>query len=452
MQNRCNGFKSWLHSICPNLVNQPIAVWGDKNTALVSFVFAILDTENGYLPINPEWPAERIQFILNHSGLQGCIIENKYLPKASEVLNEVTSYEEHVINEDYTFIKTNLPVRAYPKNLSYVLFTSGSTGFPKGIVHCSDSITAFLKWCKKEFAKYKVSRYVSIAPLNFDLSVFDLFVSLISKKQLYLPLQSTISNTRAFANYISANKIEALYTTPSYLKLLLQTGQLTKHDFKFVKLILIAGEQLSYYLVKELKKHFKKATFYNLYGPTETNVCTYHKIEFSRIKAKDINVPIGKPCYSTHIRLNKASELIYKGKLLMKATIDEFGVQILKGAVTYNTGDKVKKLSNGSFEFVGRGDNMIKRNGFRIELGEIKNALVGFEGISNCEVVAIDNPKIEIIAFVESGIEISELQLRTFILTKLPSYMLPDGIIVLDKFPISLNHKVDVQKLKGNYI
>ncbi|MBK7667419.1 MAG: hypothetical protein IPJ32_08840 [Sphingobacteriaceae bacterium] len=136
----------------------------------------------------------------------------------------------------------------------------------------------------------------------------------------------------------------------------------------------------------------------------------------------------------------------------MKATIDEFGVQILKGTVTYNTGDKVKKLSNGSFEFVGRGDSMIKRNGFRIELSEIKNALIGFEGISNSEVIAIDNPKIEIIAFVESGIEISELQLRTFILTKLPSYMLPDGIVVLNKFPISLNHKVDVQKLKENYI
>ncbi len=411
-----------------------------------------MDSENGYLPINPEWPAERIQFILKHSGLQGCIIENKYLPKASEVLNTVTSYEEYTINDDYTFIKTNLPIRVYPKNLSYVLFTSGSTGFPKGIVHCSDSMTAFLKWCKKEFAKYKVTRFVSIAPLNFDLSVFDLFFPLSAKKQLFLPKQNTISNTRLFSQYLSVNKIEAVYTTPSYLKLFLQTGQLNKYDFKFVKLILIAGEQLSYDLVKELKKHFKKAAFYNLYGPTETNVCTYHKIDFSNIKAKDINVPIGKSCYTTHIKLNKASELTYKGKLLMKATIDEYGVHVLKSSSVYNTGDKVKKISNGNFEFVGRGDNMIKRNGFRIELSEIKNTLIGFEGISNCEVIAIDNPKIEIIAFVESVKEISELQLRTFILTKLPSYMLPDGIIVLDKFPISLNHKVDVQKLKENYI
>ncbi len=411
-----------------------------------------MDSENGYLPINPEWPAERIQFILKHSGLQGCIIENKYLPKASEVLNTVTSYEEYTINDDYTFIKTNLPIRVYPKNLSYVLFTSGSTGFPKGIVHCSDSMTAFLNWCKKEFAKYKVTRFVSIAPLNFDLSVFDLFFPLSAKKQLFLPKQNTISNTRLFSQYLSVNKIEAVYTTPSYLKLFLQTGQLNKYDFKFVKLILIAGEQLSYDLVKELKKHFKKAAFYNLYGPTETKVCTYHKIDFSNIKAKDINVPIGKSCYTTHIKLNKASELTYKGKLLMKATIDEYGVHVLKSSSVYNTGDKVKKISNGNFEFVGRGDNMIKRNGFRIELSEIKNTLIGFEGISNCEVIAIDNPKIEIIAFVESVKEISELQLRTFILTKLASYMLPDGIIVLDKFPISLNHKVDVQKLKENYI
>ncbi len=404
------------------------------------------------MPINPEWPAVRIQFILKHSGLQGCIIENKYLPKASEVLNTVTSYEEHIINEDYTFIKTNLPARVYPKNLAYILFTSGSTGFPKGIVHCSDSMTAFLKWCNKEFLKYKISRFVSVAPLNFDLSVFDLFFPLSAKKQLYLPKQNSISNTRLFSKYISVNKIEALYTTPSYLKLLLQTGQLTKYDFKFVKLILIAGEQLSYDLVKELKKHFKKAAFYNLYGPTETNVCTYHKIDFGKVKAKDINVPIGKPCYTTHVKLNKSSELTYKGKLLMKATIDEYGVQILKVSTVYNTGDKVKKLSNGNLEFVGRGDSMIKRNGFRIELSEIKNTLMDFGRISNCEVIAIDNPKIEIIAFVESATEISELQLRTFILSKLPSYMLPDSIIVMEKFPMSLNHKVDIQKLKENFI
>lgn len=404
------------------------------------------------MPINPEWPAERIQFILKHSGLQACIIENKYLAKASEVLSSVTSYEEHIINEDYTFIKTNLPTRTYPKNLSYILFTSGSTGFPKGIVHCSDSMTAFLKWCKKEFTKYKVSRFISIAPLNFDLSVFDLFFPLETKKQLYLPKQNTISNTRLFSLYLSINKIEALYITPSYLKLILQTGQLTKYNFKSVKLILIAGEQLNYELVKELKKHFKKAAFYNLYGPTETNVCTYHKIDFGKLKAKDFIVPIGKPCYATQVKLSKTSELTYKGKLLMKATIDEYGVHLIKTAAVYNTGDKVKKLSNGAFEFVGRGDSMIKRNGFRIELSEIKNTIIGFEGISNCEVIAIDNPKVEIIAFVESTTEISELQLRNFILTKLPSYMLPDSIIVLKKFPMSLNHKVDLQKLKENFI
>ncbi len=405
------------------------------------------------MPINPEWPAERIKFVFKQVNLNGCIIENKYLGKATEVLTELkTTYQEFAINEDYTFIKTNTTPITYPKNLAYVLFTSGSTGFPKGIVHCADGMNGFLNWCKKEFAKYKVNRFVSIAPLNFDLSVFDLFYPLITKKSLYLPEQSTISNTRLFSQYLIKNKIEAIYTTPSYLKLLIETGQLNKYNFSFVKLVLVAGEQLSYELARELKKYFKKTVFYNLYGPTETNVCTYHKIDLSKMRSKDIVVPIGKPCYAGSVKQNKNSELLYKGKLLMKAVIDENGIHVLKAGSLFNTGDKVKKLSTGCFEFVGRGDNMVKRNGFRIEMSEIKNTLLSFGGILNCEMIAIDNPKVEIMAFIESEEELSELNLRTFLLSKLPSYMLPDGILVMKKFPMNLNHKVDLQKLKENFI
>lgn len=450
---RCTGFSSWLQSISPDLKNQPIAIWGDKNTALISFVFALLQTGNGYLPINPEWPAERIKFVFKQVNLQGCIIENKYLGKATEVLNELkTTYLEHRINEDYTFIKASATPILFPKNLAYVLFTSGSTGFPKGIVHCADGMTSFLNWCKKEFSKYKAGRFVSIAPLNFDLSIFDLFFPLITKKSLYLPERSTISNTRLFAQYIVKNKIDAIYSTPSYFKLLIETGQLNKYNFGSVKLILVAGEQLSYELIRELKKYFKKAAYYNLYGPTETNVCTYHKIDLTKLKTKDIVVPIGKPCYAGSMKLNKNAELLCKGKLVMKAVIDENGMRVIKPGTWFNTGDKVKKLSSGGFEFVGRGDNMVKRNGFRIELSELKNTLLSFAGILNCEVIAIDNPKVEIMAFVESEEEHSELNLRTFLLSKLPSYMLPDGIIVMKKFPMNLNQKVDLQKLKENFI
>lgn len=343
-------------------------------------------------------------------------------------------------------------MRVYPKDLAYVLFTSGSTGFPKGIVHTYDGMNAFLKWCKKELTKHKVSKFVSVAPLNFDLSVFDLFFPLITKKSLFLPEQATVSNPRLFVHYISANRIECIYTTPSYLKLLLETAQLNKYDLKHVKLILIAGEQLNYDLVLNLKKHFKKAAYYNLYGPTETNVCTYHKIDFKKIKKNDVVVPIGKSCYANEVKVNKTSQLTYKGKLLMKAVITELGIQSLKSNPVFNTGDKVRKLKNGALEFVGRGDSMIKRNGFRIELSEVKNAVLSFTGISNAEVIAMDNPKVEIITFVESVDEISELQLRTFLLGKLPSYMLPDMIIVMKKFPINANHKVDLQKLKENFI
>jgi acyl-coenzyme A synthetase/AMP-(fatty) acid ligase len=283
--------------------------------------------------------------------------------------------------------------------------------------------------------------------LNFDLSIFDLFYSFMENRSLYIPAQSTVSNSRLFVQYLAKNKIEALYTTPSYLKLLVQTGQIEKFDLANLKLVLIAGEQLSYDLINELKDHFKNAAFYNLYGPTETNVCTAHKIDLKDIQART-NVPIGKPCYPKDVSTKKNGELLYKGKLLMKAFINEKGLQPVKNTSPYATGDIVKKLKNGSYEFVGRRDKMIKRNGFRIELNEIKAVLKSFNGVGNCEVISSMKEKLMIAAFIESDIALSELQLKTYCLTKLPSYMVPDRVIVLRKFPLNQNQKTDLARLE----
>lgn len=423
---------------------------GEKNAQLLSYLIAVLNSENAYLPLNPDWPIERIAFIIQRCSLQACIIEDKFRNVLYDILEELkVKFTIHPIEANYSFVKIAFKQHKFPKDLAYILFTSGSTGFPKGIGHGSDSISTFLKWCTAEFDKYMTKRFVSIAPLNFDLSVFDVFYPFIKGQQLCLPSGTTLSNTRLFIQYVVKNKIEVIYTTPSYLKLLLQTAQLHKYNLSFVKLILIAGEQLRYDIVINLKTHFTKAVFYNLYGPTETNVCTFYKIEFN--KPISDYVPIGKPCLKSKIQTGKNGELLYKGKLLMKTFITEKGIYKVNQSTYFKTGDLVKREKDGNYVFIERKDTMVKRNGFRIELNEIKKVLTGHGGAGNCEVCVLKKDAPEIIAFVEANNLVTELNLKNYCLQKLPSYMLPDRIVVVDKFPLTLNHKTDIKKLLENF-
>jgi acyl-coenzyme A synthetase/AMP-(fatty) acid ligase len=424
--------------------DQPIGLWCDKTASAIQNLLSIVRSGNAYLPLNPEWPSARIRFIIIQTKLQACIVEEKYSDQFVVIVNESgLSFKRTDLKAGYSFYKIEQAPLKYPKEIAYILFTSGSTGFPKGIIHDAVSASAFLKWCSKEFKKYKLKRFVSIAPLNFDLSVFDILYPVVNGGTIFLPASGTISNPRAFAQYLVKNKIEVIYTTPSYLKLLMVSGHLHKHNLNPVKLILCAGEQLNYELAGKLKEYFKKAVVYNLYGPTETNVCTYFKIK----EGKNLtgNVPIGKPCYKNEIRISREGGLIYKGDLLMKGFIDENGIHKVKGS--FRTGDLVKKLKSGDLEFIGRKDKMIKRNGFRIEPGEIKSALLKFRGVENCEIVTLKKENIQIIAFVQSPGTLSELELKTFCLQLLPAYMLPDRVVCVLEIPLNLNHKADIDKL-----
>lgn len=449
----CEKFAGFLQKKNIDLFNQPVGIWGEKNSELIALTIAILRSGNGYLPIHPDWPPDRAEFIISQAGLQLCFVEKKYTAKAEAVLKKLDcNYTIDDVDENYSAISIHQKKKRYVPDLAYILFTSGSTGFPKGIVHDSGSMMRFLNWCQKEFSKYRCKRFVSIAPLNFDLSVFDVFFSLSSGGRLFMPQTDTLSNTRLFVDYICTNKIEAIYTTPSYLRLLLQTGRPEKFDLSCVKLLLIAGEPLHYGLVKQLRDHFKKAVCYNLYGPTETNVCAFHKISLPKQTDAEMPVPIGKACYRGELKVSSNGELIYKGNLLMKAFIDEKGLHRIRKNTSYKTGDLVKKLTSGDLEFEGRKDSLVKRNGFRIEPGEIRRALSSHAAIDECVVLDMKKETIRIIAFVRSSEALSEYSLKSFCLEKLPSYMLPDRIIVLNEFPLNANHKTDLRKLKELYI
>lgn len=338
----------------------------------------------------------------------------------------------------------NADFKAHPKELSHVLFTSGSTGLPKGVMTSVNNNAVFCEWILNEFKVNEASRILSVAPFHFDLSVFDLGAVRLKNSALFLPPQSDMVNPMALAQFIVEQKIDTFYATPTWITLLTRYGKLNKYDFGGVKLILVAGEAFTVQLANGIHKHFYNAQVANLYGPTETNVCTFYKIDYTKtIDALSDCVSIGKACPYAQLHINDEDILDVSGESVMLGYWPE-----TISAKQYSTGDVVKMENNLLF-YQGRRDNMIKRNGFRIETAEVQAALMRMTGIESAVVLPVtENDKTLLVAHLLSA-PVNSNVLLEFCSKNLPSYMIPDRFVFHQEFPLNSSGKIDYIRLKN---
>ncbi|HEV2397365.1 MAG TPA: amino acid adenylation domain-containing protein [Candidatus Sulfotelmatobacter sp.] len=435
-----------------------------------------------YVPLDPQAPADRIGYIIGNCGIQ--ILITNAERRAALAPETVSTLECCILTEgegnDSDLLAwsalASCPSAEAPKvslvetDLAYILYTSGSTGRPKGVMLTHQNALTFVEWCAEEFQVRSEDRLSNHAPLHFDLSVFDVYNTLEAGATVYLITEDLALFPTSLANFIDTQGITIWYSVPSALMLLLLHGRLTPEKLKSLRVILFAGEVFPMKYLRQLAEISTASDLYNLYGPTETNVCTYYKVERERLATLD-SLPIGIACANTECfsvtpegqltKPGEAGELFVRGPSVTngywadpektKKMVVPNHFQEHFDEKMYRTGDIVKVGDDGNYYFQGRRDSQIKSRGYRIELGEIESALLGHPDVREAAVLAIPDEVIgnRIRAVVVPHVPgtLGVLQLQQYCAARVPKYMIPELIDLYDELPKTSTGKIDRVKL-----
>jgi amino acid adenylation domain-containing protein len=460
-----------------------VAVIMPKSAEAIVSIFATLLNGSIYVPLDPHWPPDRIQTtladctprftILNCSAdlvagvpfLKTKAPEMNSAPMIVETGGGCLQWHDAVTGAGGGFSEPDI----HADDPALVLFTSGSTGRPKGVTLSHDAVAAFVKWSADEFGISREDRLACPSPLSFDLSTFDIYAMALRGAACVIVSEQITLMPRFLTQFASEQRISIWYSVPSILSAMLFDGGLQRHTFPELRVVAFAGEVLPGQILERWRTIVPGASFYNLYGPTETNVVTWYRVpndfDFSR------PIPIGQACPYAELAFDSkdreesgagvTGDLLVAGRSVMlgywnrpEETEKVFAeVPDAKGYPRrfYRTGDRVTADAiSGNYTFGGRRDRQVKRRGFRIELGEIERALSRHPRI--LEVAAIssqDQQQTAIAAFVrlDSEASVSQIELRTHCAGYLPSYMMPDRIIPVQIMPKGNRGKTDYAAL-----
>lgn len=441
-----------------NIQKSPILIILPKGiNAIISF-FGVLKSGNFYTIIDENMPLERINKIIQKLN-PALLITNKDL---NSNLNLKTIY----IDELSSFkIDTKIlnSVKIIDTDLAYVLFTSGSTGEPKGVSISHKSLIDFIIACTNDLAIDDTHIIANQAPFYFDLSVFDIYVNIYARATTHILPSSIFTFPLKALEYLRTNNITTIIWVPSILVYFANSNALNNIDLN-LKMIIACGEMMPTKQLNIWIKALKNSTFYNLYGPTETTLASsFYKVD-KKIRDDEI-LPIGKAFSNSELlvfdeQMNLITKPNLKGQLYIRGTglssgyyndlnktKEAFIQNPLQNAYTdliYKTGDIVAYNQNGDLLYYGRLDSQIKLNGFRIELGEIETALSSHPDIYR---VACIFKNSQIIAFYQSSEQIANL--KEFLKSKLQEYMIPRKFIHKSNFTLNQNGKIDKEALKN---
>jgi amino acid adenylation domain-containing protein len=447
-------------------------------------MLGVLKAGGVYVPVDPQMPADRAGYIIANCGVRILITNSeKRAALAPETVSTLeccilTEGESNGNNGDQIpwselakYPATHAPnVTLVETDLAYILYTSGSTGRPKGVMLTHQNALTFVEWCAEEFQVRSDDRLSNHAPLHFDLSVFDVYNTLEAGATMYMITEDLALFPTSLGNFIETQQITIWYSVPSALMLLLLHGRLTPEKLKSLRVILFAGEVFPMKYLRQLAEVSTTSELYNLYGPTETNVCTYYKVERDRLASLE-KLPIGIACANTECfsvtpegRLaanGEAGELYVRGPSVTygywadpektrKMVVPNHFQENFEEKM-YRTGDIVTVGDDGNYYFQGRRDSQIKSRGYRIELGEIESALLSHPDVREAAVLAIPDEvignRIRAVVVLHVAGSLGVMELQQYCASRVPKYMIPELIDLYDELPKTSTGKIDRVKL-----
>lgn len=445
-------------------VGDIVAITTERSIHMVAAILGILKAGGAYLPIEPTLPDERKQYYLKTanarmilSTLDDDTIFNLPNLNINHIQRTISTFSQRIVSSD---------------QLAYVIFTSGSTGNPKGVMVRHESVVNRLMWMQAQYELGEEDVFIQKTVFTFDVSVWELFLWFFCGASLCLIQSGEEANFAQLIQVIQHYQVTVCHFVPSilrvFLRYLFHRNGIDK--VKSIKKVFASGEALPYETVCQFRQMLTTANgtqLHNLYGPTEATVdVTY--FDCTNYKSNDRIVPIGNPIWNTKIyvmdengsecRDGEVGELCISGigvangyinnlELTQKSFVaDPFEPE----SIIYRTGDLGKWGARG-IEYIGRIDNQVKIHGIRVELEEIENKLLEYEKIRAAIVIVVGEKDKKLVAYYNSETPVSGIQMKEFLLTKLPKAILPSEFIHIENIPMKQNGKADRKEIMRLY-
>lgn len=465
---------------------EPVGVYLGRGIHMIAVLLGILKSGRPYVPLDPDFPPERIAYMIRHSGLRTVVSDGTSIPKLLELAGDVLKAvidvtgdstpggtAEHLSCYKYSDIRKQPVARIRSKaasELMYIIYTSGSTGTPKGVMVSQQNVINYLLWSQEQFKLGPQHHMMLVTSISFDISVFEIFGCLSSGATLHVVSSDRLRDPALLLAYIHHNKINFWHSVPALMNQFL-FGLSSQDERELACLqqfaaVAVGGEAWSPKLAGDIRRSFPHAKLYNLYGPTEATIWATCYEAASDLAGKTI-VPLGKPISNNRIYiLDKDGNLCGQG---ISGEICISGAGVTPGyfrdeettaavyrthpftdQIVYHTGDIGKYGTDGQLEYIARKDGMVKVRGYRIETGEIEHTLYRLEGLKSVAVVAVNEGESnKLICYYTSARDLPVREIQDTLQQALPLYMIPSRFIRLEALPATSNGKIDRKALQA---